>query len=162
MLLHDEWLRTQSGRSNGPVLNDRQTMNPWWQLPNALLIDWVLESVKTNQDLWARAWDAAYYIDPHACRSTALDAGWYSKRNSALSMAWDASPLRDVYAVSSDAWDAATDAILALIVYDDCAQYLNMTYDQLLIYATLSERPQAVLLLPLKWIQEHEPLVTPA
>lgn len=46
--------------------------------------------------------------------------------------------------------------LLALVAYDDCDRYLQMSYDELQVWAKLSEQPQAVLLLPLKWVQEHE------
>ena len=32
----------------------------WSHLPNAHLIDWVLESVKTDPEAWKAAWDAAW------------------------------------------------------------------------------------------------------
>jgi hypothetical protein len=38
--------------------------------------------------------------------------------------------------------------MLALVAYDDCAQYLDMSSDQLKVWAILSENPAAVLLLP--------------
>ena len=64
-----------------------------------------------------------------------------------------------------DVWDAAYEAargaayeaarnaatwysILALITYDDSAKYLDMTVDQLKMWAILSEEPAALLLLP--------------
>ena len=137
-------------------------MKPWSHLPNAHLIDWVLESLKTDPDSWNTARDAAWNAAEDAVVGAAWDAAWDAARdaarNAARDAAWDAA--RDA------AWDAARDAaqnlLAALIAYDDCQQYLDMTYEQLKIYALLSEKPQAVLLLPLKWVQENENLVTPA
>ena len=131
-------------------------MKPWSHLPNASLIDWVIESLKCNPELWSRAEDAVL----NATRDAAYDEAWAEALDNVRSEAWDTA--RDVtwYAAYDEACDAAHGAILALVAYDDCDQYLQMSYDQLLIYATLSERPQAVLLLPLKWVQEHEALVT--
>jgi hypothetical protein len=55
-------------------------------------------------------------------------------------------------AAQDAAWDvarsAAFEAILALFAYDDCEQYLSMTSEQLRMWATLTEQPAAVLLLP--------------
>ena len=94
---------------------------------------------------WDAAWDAVLDMDE--------GAAWYST--------W--SRIQDAAHGAIDpasAMDVSNDVILALMVYNDCDRYLNMSYDQLLTYAALSERPQAILLLPLKWIQEHEQVVT--
>ena len=129
-------------------------MSAWSHLPNAHLIDWVLSSVKENPDIWVRARArkatrvAALSAVYHADRDVAYDAAINAAGNAARDMARNA------------ARDAAWDAILALIAYDDCRQYLDMTYEQLLTYAILSEKPAAVLLLPLKWVQENETMVT--
>ena len=134
-------------------------MKPWSHLANAHHIDWVLESLGTDLKKWDAAWNAAWNATLSASRnvtlsatlSAARDAAW----NAAENAAWDVT----LSAVWNAALRAARGVILALISYDDCDEYLNMSYEQLLIYAMLSERPQAVLLLPLKWIQEHEALV---
>ena len=120
-------------------------MKPWSHLPNAQLIDWVLESVKNNPYMWRHEWAANWAANWAAARNAALLAA----RNSTSDGA------------SDGALTAACDSILALIAYDDCQQYLDMSYEQLKVYALLSERPQAVLLLPLKWVRENETLVTP-
>ena len=46
------------------------------------------------------------------------------------------------------AMNVVSGAILALVVYDDAGQYLNMTSDQLRFWAVLSHEPAAVLLQP--------------
>ena len=137
-------------------------MKTWSHLPNAHLIDWVLSSVKENPDIWVMARHAAYIAIRNAAwdaaRDEARNAAWDAARDEARGMARNAA--RDE--ARGMARHAAWDAILALIAYDDCDQYLDMTYDQLLTYALLSEKPAAVLLLPLKWVQENECLVTPS
>jgi hypothetical protein len=60
--------------------------------------------------------------------------------NAAQGAAWNAAQGVSYYAAQS--------AILALIAYDNCDQYLNMTSEELKVWAYLSERPAAVLLLP--------------
>lgn len=67
-------------------------------------------------------------------------------------------------AVDHYLYQACRMTLLALVAYDDCDGYLQMSYDELQIWAELSGQPQAVLLLLLKWVQEHEheALVTPA
>jgi hypothetical protein len=45
-------------------------------------------------------------------------------------------------------WRAASDAILALLAYDDCAHYLDLSSDKLEFIADLSEQPAPRLLLP--------------
>ena len=111
-------------------------MTAWSELPNAAHIDRVIASVKSHPKIWYSAWysarDAAWY----SARGAAWDAAWYS--------AWDAT--RD--AACWTAGDAARDAARALIAYDDCAHYLDMSSEQLKSWAILSESPAAVLLLP--------------
>ena len=133
-------------------------MNPWSHLPNAHHIDWVLESAKTHDEIWARAWVAsyrssyAYDASRDAVWAGALNEAWNVVRDADREAAWDAT--------RTGPWAADQNAVLntnlALVAYDDCDEYLQMSYEQLLIYATLSEKPQAVLLLPLKWVQERK------
>lgn len=119
--------------------------SPWAKLPNAHHIDWVIESVKQNPQLWCAAWDNETWF---AAWDSARDRVWDAARAAAGDLVWGA------------AWDAdfgrgaAWDAILALVAYDDCDQYLNMGYEKLLLYAILSERPQALLLLPMIYVKE--------
>jgi hypothetical protein len=131
-------------------------MNAWSHLPNAGHIDRIIASVKAHPEAWAAAWAAAW----DAARAAARAAAWDAARNAARAAArdaardaaWDAA--RD--AARDAAWDAARDAtynaardsILALIAYDDAAKYLEMSSDQVKIWAELSEEPAAVLLLP--------------
>ena len=122
-------------------------MNAWSPLPNARLIDWVIASVKANPEKWSGAEDAVLNATRDAGWTTAWIAARRSINNAARRSALDAS--------WSTSQASAYDVILALVAYDDCDQYLSMSYEQLLTYAVLSERPQAVLLLSLKWVQEH-------
>ena len=152
-------------------------MKPWSHLPNASLIDWVLESLRTDLGKWTAArtatWStshgtthlAAWSAARDAARVTDLYAAWRADRIAAWCAALQATRDAERDGWGYTAWDEAgcaqaAGAVLALVAYDDCDQYLAMGYDELLTYAILSERPQAVLLLPLKWIQEHECLVT--
>jgi len=118
-----------------------KTLSKWSHLPNASHIDSILASVQSHPDQWAAAWDAV--------RGAAYDAAWSAAWLAARVAAYDAAL---VLAASSAAWDEAFDAawsaILALVAYDHCAQYLDMTSDQLRVWAALSENPAPVLLIP--------------
>jgi hypothetical protein len=70
-------------------------------------------------------------------RDVALDAAW--------DVTWDAPQQVTVNIVMRD---AILNAILALVVYDHCAQYLTMTADQLRVWCALNYDPAAILLLP--------------
>ena len=131
-------------------------MNAWSRLPNAQLIDWVLRSVNDNPELWYRARDEARVAAMDATRDEARVAAWVETCEADRTMAWYSA--QDA-ARNSD-WVPAQGAVLSLFAYDDCDKYLNMTYEQLRAWAILSETPQALLLLSLKWVQEHERLVT--
>ena len=155
---------------------------PWSQLPNAHLIDWVIESLKNNPYMWRHEWAANWAAALNAARNSARNATWNEARNAAYDAAYNAALNAAYDAAWNAAWNAIQDAswdvtygaarnaayyvanvsILALVAYDDCDAYLNMSYDQLLVYALLSERPQAILLLPMKWVQENECMVTTA
>ena len=93
-------------------------MSAWSHLPNAAHIDRVIESVNAYPEVWAAAWEAA------AARNAARNAAWSAARNT------------------------AGDAVVALIAYDDAAKYLSMPSDQLKTWATLSDDPAAILLIP--------------
>lgn len=108
----------------------------WSHLPNAAHIDRVLESVKAHPEQWTTAWTTAWA----AAWAAASNAARFAARFAALDAAWAAA--------GEAIWGAAGAAILALIAYDDCAQYLDMSSDQLKVWAILSENPAAVLLLP--------------
>ena len=139
-------------------------MQPWSQLPNAALIDWVLQSMKDNPKLWDAAWGAAWGAAWDAAWDAALDAARDAARKADRYVAWNAARIAVrtliVVAARDATWIAARDAawcaLAALVAYDDCNEYLAMTYEQLHAWAILSESPQAILLLPMKWVQEHE------
>jgi hypothetical protein len=133
-------------------------MSAWDHLPNAKHIDWVIASLKKHPDLWSggrdAAWDAAWcescdaaYDAPcKATRDAALDAAYNAAWDDTRDMIWDAAWV--------EALAAAQGVILALIACDDCDQYLSMTSEELRLWATLSEHPAAILLLPVVLIRE--------
>ena len=115
-------------------------MSEWSHLPNAAHIDRVIESSNSYPEIWSAARDAAW--------DAARDAAWDAARD----VVWDAARDATRYAAYNAAWDAAWyaawEAALAFIAYDDAANYLAMPSDQLKVWATLSENPAAILLIP--------------
>ena len=85
-------------------------MNAWSKLPNAKHIDWVLDSSKSNIDIWNQAYDQAY----DQARIQAWKQAWKQARGQAYE------PAR------YEAYEQASGVLLALIAYDDCDQYLSM------------------------------------
>ena len=122
----------------------------WSHLPNAHHIDWVLASLKETPELWGVTWSAARDAARAAAWDAAWDAAWSAARDAAWSAAWSAA--RDAARTAASA--AAGDAISALVSYDDCDQFLSMSYEQLKLWAVLSEDPRAVLLLPMVYVRE--------
>jgi hypothetical protein len=114
-------------------------MSEWSDLPNAVHIDRVLASLKKHPEIWGAARDAAWDAAYGAARDAVRGAAWNAARNAAWNAARNAG--------RSVPWHSARGAILALIAYDDCDQYLNMTSEELKVWAILSEHPAAVLLL---------------
>ena len=127
----------------------------WSHLPNAHLIDWVLESLKTNPEAWDAAWDAAGAAAWDATREA--DAAWEAAYEALAEAdaAWEA--VWEAERAARPARDAAWDAIMALIVDDTAAQYLHMGPDKLKVWVILSEKPAAYLLIPANqiWQREH-------
>ena len=120
------------------------TQTEWAHLPNAKHIDWVLASIKAHPEKWDAARDMAYvaaswYEARKAASDAAYDAAWTAAIDAARSAArdagWDA------------AWYAASDAILALIAYDDCAYMIESEIGELKIIAAFGDQ-RAILLLP--------------
>jgi len=130
---------------------------PWSDLPNATHIDWVLASVKENSELWNAAWDAAVNAAWDAAWDAARSAARNAARDAARNAAWNAAWYAGAEAVAearSAARSAASASLLSLVAYDDCDQYLALGYEKLRVYATLSEKPQAILLLPMAYVRE--------
>jgi hypothetical protein len=127
-------------------------MNKWDNLPNAKHIDFVIESVKKYPDQWTAAWDAARYAARNAADTAVYNAAysgaWDAARDAARDAAWDSTYNAAWYAATDAAWYAASDTILSLVAFDDCEQYLDMSYNELLFMAKLTELPATILLLP--------------
>lgn len=135
-------------------------MTVWSNLPNAAYIDSIIESLKLHSEVWTETCLTTGFLARNkvwsGVASAALTAAWRAAlsaaRDAALSAALSA--IRDTvrYAAWHTAWDArknaAIGAVVALTIYDDSAKYLDMTSDELKVWALLSEDPAAVLLLP--------------
>ena len=147
-------------------------MNAWSNLPNAKHIDWVLDSLKSNIDIWNQAWnqaweqasDQAWNQVWNQAYDQARDQVWNQARvkayNQARDQAWSQAFAIKAYDQARDqariqAWNQVYGVLLALIAYDDCDQYLAMTFDELKTWALISENSQAILLLPMVYVKEQ-------
>ena len=112
----------------------------WSHLPNAAHIDRILADLTANPTHWpASAWDPVDYA--------AYQAVWLATRYAAFDV---------IFAQSSKfaAWEqvkvaarpAAWDSIKALIAWDETADYLNLSLDQLKMWALLGDNYGAVLM----------------
>jgi hypothetical protein len=127
-------------------------MSAWRHLPNAKHIDRVLASLRRHSEIWSAArfdnqiaaQDAAWDAVRHAAWNAARDEAYGAVRDAIL----DAVRYESYGAAHGAALNSAWGAILALIAYDNCEQYLSMTSEELQVWARLSENPAAVLLLP--------------
>ena len=115
------------------------TTKAWNDLPNAAHIDWVLDTLKKDLEMWGIAGDAA--------RGATLDAAWGdawgAARGSGWGVAWDAA--RD------DAWAAARvavwGAIAALIAWGISGELLDKSVEEVTELAKAGDY-DAVLMLP--------------
>ena len=128
--------------------------NAWSDLPNARHIDRVLVSIKNSPAIWGKAgqiihgegnfnpdWVQAWsdtgrvILDQVGRTEAKHSAQWAAERA--------IGPHNQYGVIRAAAWDA----ILALIAYDDCVHYLELSSDKLLFIADLSGQPAPRLLL---------------
>jgi hypothetical protein len=115
------------------------TTKAWSHLPNAKHIDWVLETLEKDPEMWDIAWDDKW----DAAENAAKNASWSSLKSAswraAWSVAWDA--------VCGDEWRAVWGAIAALVAWDDSGSLLDMSVEEVTELANESNYA-AVLMLP--------------
>ena len=115
------------------------TTKAWSHLPNAEHIDWVLETLEKDPEMWDIAWDDKW----DAAENAAKNASWSSLKSAswraAWSVAWDA--------VCGDEWRAVWGSIAALIAWDDSSKLLNKSVEEVTELAKAGNHA-AVLLLP--------------
>jgi len=115
----------------------------WSHLPNAKHIDWVLETLEKDSEMWEVAWDDKWRFAWDAAENAAKNASWSSLKSvswrAAWSVAWDA--------VCGDEWRSVWGSIAALIAWDDSAELLDMSVEE--VKGLVKEgNHEAVLLLP--------------
>jgi hypothetical protein len=122
-------------------------MAAWSHLPNAIHIDRVLASVKSNPDAWEHLYTEA--------REEAINQAWEAMNQAVGPPSWQAPWMAQAcfnacttrnYSVGPV--DHARGVLLALIAYDDCAKYLDLPLDQLKMLYLLNEHPACLLLQP--------------
>jgi hypothetical protein len=136
------------------------TTTAWDHLPNKIHIDQVLIDLKNHPGLfakvWSQAWEHAWELAGDQAWEHARDqAGeqvrvqariqvWKQAWEHARDQAWDKA--RDHALVQ--AYYVATNALLALIAYDDAGEYLTVSADQAMVYGELVSNGQYTLLKP--------------
>ena len=119
----------------------------WQQLPNAAWIRWLEQHAKTHPQVLEQAWDGLWHYRGddgwvEGCQALARDG--QDRRqywNQAWNWVWD----RTTNEIPSQ---AVANVLLALIAYDDAGSMMGMTYEQLLVWAEVSDHAAARLLLP--------------
>jgi hypothetical protein len=131
----------------------------WSHLPNAEHINWVLDTLKKNPDVWNAAtnaawraawdasraavwsdsWNAARYAGWGVVRDASRAAAWSDAWNAATDAAWDAARV--------DVWGTAWDAIAALVAWDDSSELLNKSVEEVAKLGSEGNH-SAILLLP--------------
>ena len=142
-------------------------MNIWSKLPNAKHIDWVLESLKSNTDIWIeacnqaydQAWFQAYNQDYSTVYNQAFDEVWNKGRIQTYDQTIDQVWIKASNQVWVESWNQTsnhiTGVLLALVAHDDCDQYLCMSYSELKTWILVSEKSPAILLLPMVYVKEQ-------
>jgi hypothetical protein len=146
------------------------TVTAWDRLPNKIHIDQVLVDLKNHANLFTRvrkqswyeardqAWDHAYhraYSQAYdQARDQARDQVYDQARDQAWDQAWDQALVQAYY--------VATNALLALIAYDDASKYLTIPIDQAMVYGELVDDNQYILLKPYLLVQHEIALLATA
>ena len=134
-------------------------MNAWSELPNAKHIDWVLNSLEFNPNIWIearkQALDQTWSQASDQAYDQVRDQVWKQARIQAWKQAWKQARGQAYEPARYEAYEQASGVLLALIAYDDCDQYLAMTFDELKTWTALTEKPQAILLLPMVYVKEQ-------
>ena len=132
---------------------------------NVEYINWILKTLETRPYLWIAANTSEFaQLEETIWRTAFEDAinnipSKYRNQVSELDHYIRSSTSK----LSNNAAWMARGAIVALVAYDDCEQYINLEYKKLAFCATLYEIPQAVLLLPMVYVKEefYDKMVTP-
>ena len=126
-------------------MTTQTTPTAWAHLPNAAHIDRILAHVKAHPERWIAArddaWGTVWNTAWGTARNAAWNAAWDAARSTALGAAWDAA----WGAARGAARDAARDALQALIVWDDCAHFLDMPADAVKVFVVSGHHPAVLL-----------------
>ena len=127
-------------------------MSEWSHLPNAKHIDRVLQSANQYPDIWREIWFAARSSIPDTTWNVAWSEAWLAMIGAGVTQIVKHVCNNDHEMLSKG---LARSSLLTLITYDDCGQYLDMSSEQLRMWAILTEQPAIWLLLPAVLIFER-------
>ena len=121
----------------------------WAHLPNAKYIDMILANLKAYPKNWDKAWFESDGTAWDVAWATAVSsATWASRSSSTRSWCARGAALGTANSESqTPAVMVASGAILALIIYDDCAYMLDCDINEIKLLAKLGDH-KAVILLP--------------
>jgi len=122
--------------------------NEWGYLPNAHYIDCILSSLRSKPKMWKEIYMADEELWDRPRFHDAWDTADNIVRSSTRYQAW----LEVLYGVGNEGAGYGSilsrGAILALIAYDDAAQYLEWDHEKLEVISILTESPTQFLMLP--------------
>lgn len=127
-------------------------MSAWSNLPNAEHIDRVLQSANQYPDIWREIWFTARSSIPDTTWNVAWSEVWLAMISAGRTQIVNYVCNNDHEMLSKG---LARSSLLALITYDDCGQYLDMSSEQLHAWAILTEQSAIWLLLPAALVFER-------
>jgi len=123
----------------------------WADLPNSKYIDIILDLLKKDFAAWdaARdaAWDAVWNASRDTARDTARDAARDAIWNTARDVSWAEAWAAVMNAPSDIVVVALSDAVRALIAWDDCGYLLDEKPEDVKMLALLGNQA-AIMLYP--------------
>lgn len=131
-------------------------MSAWNHLPNAALIDRILEDLSKHPWMWAKAFmldcdKHVHFLAGQKARELIKAVNRVEIRSILYDKSWEIASL-DIESgnwteIGAPAWDASREAINAVLAWDDCGEILSMPFEQIQTLAVLGHNP-SILLLP--------------
>lgn len=128
-------------------------LHVWKDLPNARHRKYVLDTLKEHPSCWKTASTLMSNSSGNGFVTQIVDSLVDTKVDRKVKLyPQQILTLNNIHLKDVE-WAIATGVLTALAHYNDCDKYIDMGYSKLLVYAKLTENPQACLLVPYLYVR---------
>lgn len=128
-------------------------LHVWKDLPNARHRKYVLDTLKEHPSCWKTASTLMSNSSGNGFVTHIVDSIIDTKVDRKVKLyPQQILTLNDIHLKDVE-WALVTGVLTALAHYNDCDKYIDMGYSKLLVYAKLTENPQACLLVPYLYVR---------